>query len=341
VKPDNLYRYEERWVVGDFGLVSFPSKEAITEDKRKLGPLYFLAPEMLSNPSTADGKPADVYSLIKTFWVLATGQNYPPPGQHGIEIPALTLSAYIEHPQARLLDRLIEDCTSHLPNSRPSMQEVATELQSWLKPPASPVSVSDLSDLSSRISASSGPRRKLAVQNQKLMKEYDERQRSMMTMLQPLAEAIAKGLGIGQLGFNQTGLLIPQLERYKTTSKIMLDGCTQNGSVLRRSEVSIHARIPGNNEVSLISGIISTLYQDRSMCLEAIHLVRVRCDEKSCPREMSWSGGMGFQLVGFTKKTGRLGSASIEQAYAEIVNDLTLNLRPAVERFLVALESLK
>jgi serine/threonine protein kinase len=60
VKPDNLYSLNGQWAIGDFGLVDYPDKEAITVNGRKLGPLYFMAPEMLINPKDAIGYPADV-----------------------------------------------------------------------------------------------------------------------------------------------------------------------------------------------------------------------------------------------------------------------------------------
>ncbi len=69
VKPSNLYRYSGAYAVGDFGLVDFPDKQALTVPGRRLGPLFFLAPEMLSSPESADGRPSDVYSLAKTLWV--------------------------------------------------------------------------------------------------------------------------------------------------------------------------------------------------------------------------------------------------------------------------------
>ena len=77
IKPGNLYEYDGRWVIGDFGIADYPDKEALTTSGRKLGPLYFMPSEMLENPDTADGSKADVFSLAKTLWTLATGQNYP------------------------------------------------------------------------------------------------------------------------------------------------------------------------------------------------------------------------------------------------------------------------
>lgn len=81
IKPRNLYWHNGRAVVGDFGLADFPGKDSITVEGRKLGPQYYIAPEMLSDAARASPHPADVYSVAKTLWVLATGQNYPPPGE--------------------------------------------------------------------------------------------------------------------------------------------------------------------------------------------------------------------------------------------------------------------
>jgi serine/threonine protein kinase len=79
IKPNNLYWHDGRWCLGDFGLAEFDDAESITRSDRKLGPAYYIAPEMLNNASSADGCAADVYSLGKTICVMATGQKYPLP----------------------------------------------------------------------------------------------------------------------------------------------------------------------------------------------------------------------------------------------------------------------
>lgn len=58
-----------------------PRQGAITVGERRLGPLYFISPEMLREPDVAYAGPADVYSLAKTLWALASGQRYSPEGQ--------------------------------------------------------------------------------------------------------------------------------------------------------------------------------------------------------------------------------------------------------------------
>jgi len=75
IKPGNLYELDGQWLIGDFGLISVPGAEPLTGDGRQVGPVNYTAWEMIDHPSTADPHPADVYSLGKTLWVLATGQH--------------------------------------------------------------------------------------------------------------------------------------------------------------------------------------------------------------------------------------------------------------------------
>ena len=44
VKPGNLYRYENSWRVGDFGLVDLPDEQSLTLTGRPLGTVVFDAP---------------------------------------------------------------------------------------------------------------------------------------------------------------------------------------------------------------------------------------------------------------------------------------------------------
>jgi serine/threonine protein kinase len=129
IKPDNLYFLKKAWLVADFGIASFPGKKAMTENGRKLGPVYFIAPEMLNSPKTADGRPADVYSLAKTLWVLLSGQTFPPPGEQRVSVEGLRISSYIALPKSDLLDDLIDACTRHDPSERPVARDVFSRLK--------------------------------------------------------------------------------------------------------------------------------------------------------------------------------------------------------------------
>jgi len=67
IKPDNLFKFYGRWAIGDFGLIDFDGKAAVTAEGERLGPTFFIAPEMLNTAVTADGKAADVFSFAKTL----------------------------------------------------------------------------------------------------------------------------------------------------------------------------------------------------------------------------------------------------------------------------------
>jgi serine/threonine protein kinase len=59
IKPDNLFRLGDEWAVGDFGLASFPNKEALTEDGRRLGPGLRLWPwQAVGVPPRSPSTPA-------------------------------------------------------------------------------------------------------------------------------------------------------------------------------------------------------------------------------------------------------------------------------------------
>src|ERR1017187_10934577 len=66
IKPSNLLRYSGRWVLADFGLVTFPDKNDNTPVNTKLGPEHFLAPEMQKDATSANNAAAAGISLAKT-----------------------------------------------------------------------------------------------------------------------------------------------------------------------------------------------------------------------------------------------------------------------------------
>ena len=132
VKPDNLFKYGAYWSVGDFGLVEFDGKTHKTTIGERIGPMHFIAPEMLLGLTGADGRAADVYSIAKTLWVLLSGTNYPVPGTYSATSPICQLKSYVVIDQSTLLDQLIQQCTATDPVARPSMDLVRMELTAWL-----------------------------------------------------------------------------------------------------------------------------------------------------------------------------------------------------------------
>ncbi len=153
VKPDNLFKLNDNWVIGDFGLVTYPEKEPRTKHGRRLGPIDYMAPEMRADADGAAPGPADVWSLGKTLWVLLTGQELPLPGTHRPSDPAYALQDRITFPCAAELDLLLENATQIDPSARPTMAEMVKELSACLLPPAEVRPSADLKDLQARVKA--------------------------------------------------------------------------------------------------------------------------------------------------------------------------------------------
>ncbi len=163
IKPGNLYAYNDGWCLGDFGLVELPEAEALTAEGDSIGPLYFLAPEVLLRRENIDYQAADVWSLAKTLWVLAAGQQWPLPIEHRTDLNGLRVADLRPHPRALLIDRVLERCTTIEPTRRLTMRELANELRTWASMEPDPARPSfDLSELGAKL-------------RQRLAKETDSR----------------------------------------------------------------------------------------------------------------------------------------------------------------------
>lgn len=132
LKPGNLYALEGKWLVGDFGLVAAPeADDDLTRAGKALGPAHFTAYEMVIDPVGADPLPADVFSIGKTLWSLATGQPYPPLGHQPASSGRWSIRDLRPHAQAAALDQLVDRATQLTPTARPVMAQFATELRTW------------------------------------------------------------------------------------------------------------------------------------------------------------------------------------------------------------------
>ena len=131
IKPGNLYELQGSWLIGDFGLVAVPDAQSLTAEGRQVGPAHYTAYEMILDVSSADPHPADVYSLGKTLWVLATGQTWPPEGHQPVGTRGFEIGDFRPHPRADVLDQEVDLMTRLHPEERPSKEQVARDLAVW------------------------------------------------------------------------------------------------------------------------------------------------------------------------------------------------------------------
>jgi Protein tyrosine and serine/threonine kinase len=190
LKPSNLYRHSGEAAVGDFGLVTFPDAAQLTDPGKPLGPTNFIPHEMLTNPSTAEPAPADVFSFGKTLWVLISGVRWPPGGEQSAANAALTLRQYRSHRRLTLIDQLIERCTKHLPQDRATMRHVADDLRAWLAMADGEASVPDLSDYGRRLREVAAPTLDESARRQRLEEIASEMADRLASLLKPMERAL-------------------------------------------------------------------------------------------------------------------------------------------------------
>lgn len=152
IKPGNLYELDGNWLIGDFGLIALPDTAGLTVEGKPVGPAHYTAYEMIREPASADPHAADVYSLAKTLWVLATDQRFPPEGHQPAGTRGFGVGDFRPHPHAGALDQAIDLMTRLHPEDRPTKEQVARDLAVWLDLAEQPVDV-DISELRARLNA--------------------------------------------------------------------------------------------------------------------------------------------------------------------------------------------
>jgi hypothetical protein len=315
IKPNNLYRHDSEWVLGDFGLVSFPDKDAITGTGEKLGPAHFLAPEMLDNAKMADGCAADVYSLMKTLWVLASGQNFPPGGELRIDNAQTTVAGYRAHARVHFLDRLIERGTRHRAADRPSMAEIVSELDAWLFPEPRSQGSADVSDLANRIAALSAPvlraeeRRQWRVDNAKAAFQQ------LATHLEPIGKQVADAIQVNRLTYGSDG----------NTQQYMVGEVRFLANADWAEDLRFAVLGPGSRPSGLYGAVCASITPD-----DILHvMVGYALDpEGRGRRDTIWSDVRHVPA----------GSAGQDKVVTELLAGLTTNLRKLLESYLQLLE---
>lgn len=145
IKPENLLVRNGKVYLADFGLVDYPDKINVTSSGDAVGAKWTMAPEMRREGNKSDGKPADVYSLAKTLWILITKNKKGFDGQyHANGINGLRNFSYAVRENTSWsgdkktsvyespIDDLMQEATSDNPSSRPTIKSFIDRLKLWI-----------------------------------------------------------------------------------------------------------------------------------------------------------------------------------------------------------------
>ena len=196
IKPSNLYRWQEKSVVGDFGLLWRPEQTEITESEIP-GAFSFTAPELFRDDLSdeeVDYSRADVFSLAKTLWAIARGQEFAIPGPHDSNDPGVAIGEFRHDAASGGLDRLIERATVANPDRRPDMGELGDELERWLALAAPTSTLPDLSSVAGQIREQMEPTLEREHNEQRLIDFGRSAVRRCREQLAPLFERLESDL---------------------------------------------------------------------------------------------------------------------------------------------------
>lgn len=154
LKPRNLYLWQDQPAVGDFGLLWRPDMATLSATGEIPGAFSFTAPELfrddLSDDEISYAK-SDVFSLAKTMWAVARAQGFAIPGEHNAADKGLRIDLHRPDPNGGALNRIVEIATVADPAARPTMGELADELEAWLDLQHSEMEAPDLSSIADQI----------------------------------------------------------------------------------------------------------------------------------------------------------------------------------------------
>lgn len=147
IKFSNLVQVNGLLKLIDFGIAQDRQSEykdiTLYNDATNLGSKFTIAPEMRRDPVNADGKKADVYSLMKTFWGVVNKNHqcfegkYNPIDKNN-EGSRLRLNVNFKISEFNV-HQLLKDSTEHDPELRPSLECVKKVFEEIVKHEMNPL----------------------------------------------------------------------------------------------------------------------------------------------------------------------------------------------------------
>lgn len=134
IKPSNIYYHRDKWAFGDFGLVAYPDFEdnKLTGKDERVGNYATIAPEMRRAGQVEDARPADVWSLAKTLWMLITkNESYCFEGSYNRENEAISISKYWKNMPIFPLHDILESATRYEQKDRVDIKKFLSMLMDY------------------------------------------------------------------------------------------------------------------------------------------------------------------------------------------------------------------
>jgi hypothetical protein len=134
IKPDNLFVFQARPVLADFGLVlwAHDGTEGLTHGEAPAAGAWAFAPDDLRQGIEPDWDRFDCHCLAKTLWCLVSKRERPPGGRiHAGGIYSLE-KLLVQESFIAELDIVIERATLEDPERRSSLGVFADEIDAWL-----------------------------------------------------------------------------------------------------------------------------------------------------------------------------------------------------------------
>jgi hypothetical protein len=312
VKPQNLYELGGNWLVGDFGLIHAPDLEELTRSGRPLGPAHYTAYELINDPLGADPFPADVYSLAKTIWVLATGQRFPPDGHQEADSRGFRIQDFSQHAHAAALDQLVDNMTLIDPRSRPTMEQVVKELQAWSALASQPV-VLDVSELGARFRAKKEielAANDVQARNKELALALVRRMQELMIPLNEALRGVGAELDVDAMDDKLTNNICRSLDH---------QGAARN--VFRWQRCTRLRTGPAHYQYQLRMGRGIELLEDGEVLVHTlVNVGHVRVNSTA----FNWRS---------TGHSAPVGTVESEKMLQDVISELLGQLRPAIEAF--------
>jgi serine/threonine protein kinase len=321
IHPDNLFLYDGKPVIGDFGLIDYPDRKPITEEDERIGARNYVAPELREYAEHRPADKADVYSLAKCFWVIATGKRVPPDHQLRRETKDLRLSTFCPHKNSDSLDALMHKSTEYDPSLRPTMNEFSVELSEWLKIGiASPPTSLDLSALAKECHGVFESR--IAVERDK---EYFLKEAGSVSM------AFNATLDLIQKQITQVTGLTPTRGHTNYQNKTGFREVFQGAAVISKysSEVIVAMKM-ATLEVSFKGCVLFEVLNDKR-----IHIVAGYSDHPLFPMAAYASYTWKKELI------AAVGSAQLTNEIEALKKELLENLPQAIRAFAARVKSIQ